>query len=110
MFGVPDFSTLRSLYLYDLITEVLSTGVQDITIDKIHSTLPQFGRYEIVNLISSEWGTQVISSDFSRFGIINAKRYFQRYIAIRLFRMGASDEYILKVLGYSEGTINHKSK
>jgi len=77
----------------------LETGIQDLTYTKIHYSLPRFGLTEITNLITNEWG-----------GILQAKIHFGRYIAISLFRRGLSDEYILRVLGYSEGTISHKHK
>ena len=99
LFGVPHYTALRQLYLCQLVSEILETGIQDLTYGKIHSALPQFGRYEIIHLIDDQWG-----------GILQAKIYFGRYIAIRLFRMGASDEYILRVLGYSGETITQSAK
>ncbi|GAH50313.1 unnamed protein product, partial [marine sediment metagenome] len=81
-------------YLLEMISVTLETGIQDLTYGKIHSFLPQFGKHEINRLIKDEWD-----------GILSAKIQFGRQIAIHLFRRGASDEYILKVLGYSEITI-----
>jgi len=93
LFGVS-YTALRKRYLLEMVSPILQTGIQDLTYAKIHSFLPQLGRREIENLIVGKWS-----------GILNAKALFGREIAIYLFRKGASDEYILKVLGYSESTI-----
>lgn len=99
LFGVPTYTALRESYLLRALSTILETGVQDLTYGKLHSFLPQFGKFEIVHLIEGKWS-----------GILNAKIHFAREIAIRLFRRGASDGYILKVLGYSEGTISREAK
>lgn len=88
------FSSLRKAYLLKFVSTLLETGIQDLTYSKIHSFLPLFGKYEIMNLIRGKWD-----------GISNARVQFGREIAIHLFRKGASDEYILRALGYSENTI-----
>lgn len=98
LFGVPTYTALRGRYLLKMVSTILETGVQDITYAKIHSFLPLFGRYEIISLIKGRWG-----------GITNAKVQFGREVAIYLFRKEKSDEYILRLLGYSQANINSDS-
>jgi hypothetical protein len=95
LFGGSSYTTLREQYLLEMISPILETGIQDLTYVKIHSFFPRFGKHEVQRLIENEWGD-----------IFEAKTQFGREIAIYLFRRGASDEYILKVLGYSESTVS----
>ena len=94
LFGGSSYTTVRQKYLLEMVSTILETGLQDLTHEKIHSFLPLFGEYEIKHLIRNEWE-----------GLISARLQFGREIAICLFRKEKSDEYILKVLGYSEVTI-----
>ncbi len=95
LFGGSSYTTVRQKYLLEMISTILETGLQDLTHGKIHSFLPPFGKYEIKHLIKNEWKS-----------LNSAKLQFGREIAIYLFRKEKSDEYILKVLGYSEATIS----
>ncbi|MBD3215065.1 MAG: hypothetical protein GF311_20830 [Candidatus Lokiarchaeota archaeon] len=79
--------------------QVLKTGIQDLNYVRYHELFPQFGRYEIENVIKQEWGP-----------ITKTIIHFQRELVIELLRRGKSDEYILKVLGYSDSTISRQSK
>ena len=97
LFGVPHYTALRQQCLLEMVSTILETGIQDLTYGDIYSFLPQFRKSEILYLIEKNWN-----------GILNAKLLFGREVTIYLFRRGASDEYILKVLGYSESTISHK--
>ena len=93
------YTTLREQSILEMISTILETGISSLTYGKIQSFLPQFGAHEIKRLIKEEWG-----------GIFEAKIQFGREIAIYLFRRGMSDEYILKVLGYSKTTISRDSE
>jgi len=89
LFGVP-YSALRKEYLLKSVTTILRRDIQGLTYEKICSFLPQFGEYEIGNLIRNKWGS-----------LLSAKKQFGREIAIYLFRKGASDEFILELFGHS---------
>ncbi len=99
LFEVPSYTVLRKQYLLEMVSTILKTGIKDITYAKVHSFLPLFGQREIIRLIEGKWG-----------GISSAKIQFGREIAIYLFRKEASDEYIIKVLGYAESTVSSKAK
>ena len=88
LFGIP-YAALRKEFLLKSVTTILKVGIQDLTYEKIYSFLPQFGEFEIGRLIRYNWGS-----------LLSAKNQFRREIVIYLFRKGASDEFILELIGH----------